>query len=680
MDKLLAAASMSNSKNDIVELLPHNQMLYDKIVAEIEKGEHSIFYSEATGLGKSFIFMRLVQDYFAGKKIMYVVPKIAIWKNLTRYKEFSYLDADIVMTTYAMFNSYNYSLCCEYDAVFVDECHHMLSEIQGNNLHKFCKDMNALHKYSFGFTATPYYMGRYVDEVMFDCSCYGYDVYEAIETGLLPKIKLACAAIDIDDIPFNYKVQYSITGTQTLLQHIAYDHPEITRWIAYFRDKAELQERAEELRKIFPDYEVLCVYTGYDEEDSIIFDKFNNTKRKVILLSVNKLLEGVHLNNVQGVLLYRNVQEFSTYMQMYGRLCDINAKVSPLFLDVTNAIVGISKVSEFKSNRDIGRRREYSRKELFDISATDYWTVELFDMLNTVNTSYTKEERDVMETYYGNISFDELCQMLPNRSESSIRAFALRNGLVSEKNYWTDEEDNILREYYLEEGSKAFSRLPNRTLASCKRRVCILGLSAERSYWTTEEENILREYYPTEGTDVCEKLPGRSRSSVERKAQKLGIKYQPNPDMNGYWSAEEDAILKQYYPIEGKLCTVRFPNRTECVVLARAFKLGLKVIGTFWTPEEEKILMDNYPTMKGKVVSLLPGKTLAAVKGKARLLGIAGEAHRSWTPEEDNILISKYSEMGLSIESLLPGKSRAAIRTRASMLGLKSNRVKRDNV
>lgn len=38
-----------------ITLLPHNQMLYDKIVTEINKGEKSIFYSEGTGLGKSFI-------------------------------------------------------------------------------------------------------------------------------------------------------------------------------------------------------------------------------------------------------------------------------------------------------------------------------------------------------------------------------------------------------------------------------------------------------------------------------------------------------------------------------------------------------------------------------------------------------------------------------------------------
>lgn len=673
---------MENKKvtvNSEIALLPHNQILYDKIVAEINNGERSIFYSEATGLGKSFIFMKLIQEYFNGKKVLYVVPKIAIWHNLTNYKEFSTLDATIEMTTFAAFNKYSSDseMWKEYDAVFVDECHHMLSDIQGTNVAMLLEDMKSHNKYSFGMTATPYYKGTYVDEVWFDVSCYGYDVFEAIEAGILPKIKLALANIDLDSVPENLKVRFSITGTKPLLNRLLEEHSDIKKWFAYFANKNELEQNVHEMQTLFPDYEILKVYEGIDNEEEI-FRRFEDTNNRVILMSVNKLLEGMHLKGVEGVLLYRNVVEFSTYMQMYGRLCSLNAKTSPVFLDVTNAIVSISKVSEFKSSRYLGERKRYTKKDLFDINASDYWTVELTDMIAINNShSFTKEERDIMKMHYGNMPFDELCQMLPNRSESSIRAFALRNGLASEMNYWTDAEDNILREYYLKEGYKAFSRLPNRTLTSCQRRVRILGLSAERSYWTVEEENILREYYPTEGTDVCEKLPGRSRSSVERKAQKLGIRYQPNPDMNGYWSAEEDAMLKQYYPIEGKSCTVRFPNKTECVVLARAFKLGLKVIGTFWTPEEEKILMDNYPIMKGKVVSLLPGKTLNAVKGKARLLGIAGEAHRSWTSEEDNILTSKYPEMGLSIESLLPGRSRVAINIRASMLGLKSDRVKK---
>lgn len=370
-----------------IELLPHNQELYDKIVEQIEKGEKSIFYSQATGLGKSFIFMKLVEDYFQGKRIMYVVPKIAIWKNLTRYKEFNYLNADIVMTTYAAFNKYDYNLCNEYDVVFIDECHHMLSEIQGNNIHQFCKDMNATHKYSFGFTATPYYKGNYVDEECFNVSCYGYDICEAINLGLLPKIHFSVANINIDDIPIDMKARYSIIGTKTLLEQLLERNINKNKWIAYFLNKTELEQNVHELKTLFPDYTILKVYDGVEDEDSI-YDAFNSSAGKVILLSVNKLLEGVHLKNVQGVLLYRNVTEFSTYMQMYGRLCDISTKESPIFLDVANAVFSINKVSEvniFKSSR-CENRLNHKIKDFFDVHADDYWTVELMDVIKNTPT------------------------------------------------------------------------------------------------------------------------------------------------------------------------------------------------------------------------------------------------------------------------------------------------------
>ena len=71
-----------------IKLLPHNQKLFDEIMELINNGEHSIFYSEATGLGKSFIFMSLVNELFLGKKVLYIVPKIAIWDNMNEYKEF----------------------------------------------------------------------------------------------------------------------------------------------------------------------------------------------------------------------------------------------------------------------------------------------------------------------------------------------------------------------------------------------------------------------------------------------------------------------------------------------------------------------------------------------------------------------------------------------------------------
>lgn len=388
--------SENNKVNNKIRLLQHNQELYDKIVKEMEKGEKSIFYSQATGLGKSFIFMKLVEDYFQEKKIMYIVPKIAIWENIIRYPEFKTLNTQIDMFTYQSFNTYNAGLVDEYDAIFIDECHHMLSDIQGHNIMTYCSDMNREGKYTFGFTATPYYQDKYVDEECFDVSCYGYDVYEAIANGLLPKIKLALASINLDEVPWDLKVQYSITGTKSLLDKIIQEHTEIHRWIAYFRNKKELNARAHELSILFPDYKILKTYKGC-EDDDLIIDEFNNYTGNVILLSINKLLEGVHLKNVQGVLLYRNVTEFSTYMQMYGRLCDINAKVTPLFLDISNALLSFRGISETKSSRYHGIRRIYKKKDLFDINATDYWTIELSEILEKINIT-PKEYRGVRYT------------------------------------------------------------------------------------------------------------------------------------------------------------------------------------------------------------------------------------------------------------------------------------------
>lgn len=395
-----------------VSLLPHNQELYGKIVEQINKGEKSIFFSQATGLGKSFIFMKLVEDYFQGKQIMYIVPKIAIWENLIHHKEFQTLNATIDMFTYQSFNNYDTDLVEQYDVVFIDECHHMLSDIQGTNIMTYCLDMNSQDKFTFGFTATPYYQGKYVDEECFDVSCYGYDVYEAIDLRILPKIKLALANIDLDKVPDDLKIQYSITGTKPLLDRIIEEHKEITRWLAYFTNSKELELRAHELKILFPGYRILKTYVGYEFNDYAM-KEFNSCTDKVILLSVNKLLEGVHLKNVQGVLLYRNVTEFSTYMQMYGRLCDLNAKVTPLFVDVTNAILSFSGSSETKSSRFVGERKRYKRKDLFDMTIRDYWTVELSDILSTIMYHKSPEFVDkVIDLYKDGKTMYQVCKEL----------------------------------------------------------------------------------------------------------------------------------------------------------------------------------------------------------------------------------------------------------------------------
>jgi hypothetical protein len=604
-----------------IKLLPHNQDLYDKIVEQIEKGEKSIFYSQATGLGKSFIFMKLVEDYFQEKKIMYIVPKIAIWENIIRYPEFKTLNAQINMFTYQSFNTYNAGLVDEYDAVFIDECHHMLSDIQGSNIMTYCSDMNREGKYTFGFTATPYYQDKYVDEECFDVSCYGYDVYEAIDNGLLPKIKLALANINLDEVPWDLKVQYSITGTKSLLDKIIQEHTEIHRLIAYFRNKRELEARAYELSILFPNYKILKTYVG-NENDDLVIDEFNNYTGNVILLSVNKLLEGVHLKNVQGVLLYRNVTEFSTYMQMYGRLCDVNAKVTPLFLDVSNALLSFRGISETKSSRYQGERKIYKKKDLFDINATDYWTVELYEFMEKMNSfHWPEEDTEKLINNYGKVTLKELLKIFPNRTKASIYYKANQLGLRID-NSWSKEEDDILISNKNLSCNQLRVLLPKRTCGAIQRRKNILGLCEKQADdWTEEELDTLRNAPNMTYSELYAALPNRTKSGINAMRYKLKIK-PPKPDLpEENWTIESLNTLIENYPIMGRECFKMIKDKTINQCAYKVQTLGLKRQN-----KDESDLVDyikeNYSKVSNADIAKLFGVEKHKVQRLASSLGL----------------------------------------------------------
>ena len=63
----------------------YNQALYNEVLEKIKAGYHQIFYSEATGLGKSIIMQMLILQQFAGKRVLYIAPKYSIWNNLSQY-------------------------------------------------------------------------------------------------------------------------------------------------------------------------------------------------------------------------------------------------------------------------------------------------------------------------------------------------------------------------------------------------------------------------------------------------------------------------------------------------------------------------------------------------------------------------------------------------------------------
>lgn len=72
------------------------------------------------------------------------------------------------------------------------------------------------------------------------------------------------------------------------------------------------------------------------------------------------------------------------------------------------------------------------------------------------------------------------------------------------------------------------------------------------------------------GKDITRLLPGRTAATYRRKAYNLGLSIRGH-----YWSEEEDAIIREYYPREGKEVSQRLPDRSETSCVQRVRKLGL---------------------------------------------------------------------------------------------------------
>ena len=333
-----------------LELLPHNLKMVDEISSLIDKGEHSIFYSEATGLGKSWIFMGLVEKYFKHKKVLYIYPKIAIYSELKENEDFKQFSDIIDGMTYHKFNSYcdidSYEL---YDAIFIDEAHHLVSDIQGANILKYAEKIIQNGGYVFGMTATPevkhdkkiIHVGSY-----FKNQVNGLDIIGAIENNIFPPIEYQIGINDAFDHDIkNMNLKTNVEYSDILIKNIV-EKSKIKCWLLYFSNIADMENNKEYLKKLFPDFKILSLSSKNEDDNELILKEFNLYEGKVMLLSVSMLLEGIHIRKVGGVLLYRKTSSINVFLQILGRTCNTGRKESPIFIDVINSISNLKSISD----------------------------------------------------------------------------------------------------------------------------------------------------------------------------------------------------------------------------------------------------------------------------------------------------------------------------------------------
>ena len=114
-----------------------------------------------------------------------------------------------------------------------------------------------------------------------------------------------------------------------------------------------------------------------------------------------------------------------------------------------------------------------------------------------------------------------------------------------------------------------------------RSKTSIMGIASKlgirKQVWSEKELEILYKYYPDEGSQIIKRLPNKTVSQIASKAQTLKIKSNSSLcPRNNKWSPEEDEIIREFYPYEGKLCASHLDKRGEGAVQQRAALLGIK--------------------------------------------------------------------------------------------------------
>lgn len=249
-----------------------------------------------------------------------------------------------------------------------------------------------------------------------------------------------------------------------------------------------------------------------------------------------------------------------------------------------------------------------------------------------VKTNYhywTEEDKQKLYNAYLTHTRKYCYSLFPNRSKSSIVSLLDTFDICKRKpdSEWTTKEIKLLKENIEKtKNRKELSLLfPNHTSWEVTKKVRELGLKSNYNMsWTDEMDDLLRE-----GKEV----PYKSKESCKARCRELDINH-PIYRPTHFWSAEEDNILKEYYPLEGREVYKRLPGRNRASCGTRASKLGLVVATHWWSPEDDAIIRENYPKYgrnnRGWMKKIV-NHTESEILGRATTLGLKSEAKQDMT-------------------------------------------------
>lgn len=347
------------------DLKSHNKETYGKL-KEILKTNNRTCIIQPTGSGKSYLILKLIEDYTAsGRDIIIVESQKYIFQQLKKKMDkYGMSKQNIKFLTYSALGRMNDEKIQEYNLpklVLVDEMHRAGAPKWNIGLQKMFETFPDDCKY-IGFSATPI---RFLDgkrnmaEELFDgCIANELGLADAILSRILPLPRYIAGLYTYDNEvnAITRKIQSSRNTDEEkekLLEDVAimkknldrskgissifkkYINQDKGKYVAFCNNISHLKLMRSCLEQWFSEAEISCnfyeVHCKNPEKDKQ-FNAFMADTGLSVCLSVAMLSEGVH--GIDGVILLRDTMSPNLYYQQIGRVFAVDMDTVPIIFDL----------------------------------------------------------------------------------------------------------------------------------------------------------------------------------------------------------------------------------------------------------------------------------------------------------------------------------------------------------
>lgn len=445
----------------ILDMRSKRERLQDETFSEVTQllSKHNrCALVRPTGWGKTHLFSRLIKEY---KRVLYIYPTDSVLKMVTETLAKDNIivgtkkqggDDRVVPMTFSLLSRAKDDLIEKlksypFDLVVIDELHRGGAKKSADTLETLIPHWIKRGTHVIGGTATPLRSDGYdvIKEFFNDITCTKYTLQDAINDGLLPlpvysfsvfnkevlldPIKTALRGVSKEAQrtylkslkSLEYTISNKLNASEVIKNAVdlVYDNPSYLKFIVFLPNKAMVESEKDNVvsyfEEAFPhltDINTLVIHSDREFKSNV--NKLENltpTNGRIdLILAVNMLNEGYHVDSLSGVVMLRQTKSFIVNSQQIGRAFNVMSDKRPIIIDLVDNFNTPYLFTSLRGEQSTGTQRgvlsDYELKRE-NVTLLDNVT-STFELLDKLCVEITEDvEQQICQLWYS------YCQHLP---------------------------------------------------------------------------------------------------------------------------------------------------------------------------------------------------------------------------------------------------------------------------